>query len=219
MLVRHGVSPARWPRQRRVKRAFDLALASAALVVLAPAMLAIALIIKSTSRGPVLFRQTRVGEGRQEFVMLKYRTMEAGAQSEPHEQYFEQLMTAAPRDNGATLFKLQADARVNQVGAFLRRWSLDELPQLVNVLRGDMSLVGPRPMLPYELKYLDTETLHRFAMPAGLTGLWQVSGRAKVSPREMLAMDLTYLRHWSLANDILIVMKTLRAVLIERHTH
>jgi lipopolysaccharide/colanic/teichoic acid biosynthesis glycosyltransferase len=208
-----------WPPQRQgLKRAFDLSMALLGLVVSAPAMLVIAMVIKTTSQGPVLFRQIRVGKDRQEFVLLKFRTMTDGARDELHREYFARLMSAEPCEAGVALYKLAADPRVTRIGAFLRRWSLDELPQLLNVIRGEMSMVGPRPMLPYETALLDSAMLQRFSMPAGLTGLWQVSGRAQISPRDMVALDLAYIRRWSFWNDLAIVLRTFKVVLVDRHT-
>jgi exopolysaccharide biosynthesis polyprenyl glycosylphosphotransferase len=188
------------------KAVFDRTLATVLLILASPAMLAIALAVKRTSSGPVLYRQTRVGVNGRPFTMLKFRSMVAGADG---------LLAdlRALSEGNEVLFKLKQDPRVTPVGSFLRRYSLDELPQLINVVRGEMSLVGPRPPLPSEVDTYDAIAVRRLRLRPGLTGLWQVSGRSDLSWEESLRLDLRYVDNWSLALDLLILMRTARAVL------
>jgi exopolysaccharide biosynthesis polyprenyl glycosylphosphotransferase len=189
--------------KRVVKNAFDLVLAGFALVALALPMLVIALLIRMTSKGPAFFRQTRVGRGGQEFSIWKFRTMVIGAELMP-----------APDVNDADglLFKLRQDPRVTGMGRMLRRWSLDELPQLLNVIRGDMSLVGPRPPVPGEVAAYGDDVRRRLLVKPGLTGLWQVSGRSDLPWEDYVRLDLYYVENWSVTLDLLILGRTLLAV-------
>jgi exopolysaccharide biosynthesis polyprenyl glycosylphosphotransferase len=191
------------------KRALDLVLVSIGLLACSPVLLAVTVAIKLDSVGPVLYRQQRMGKDGRLFSMLKFRSMCADA-----EQRLEELQ--AHNEATGPLFKMRRDPRVTRVGAFLRRWSLDELPQLLNVLRGDMSLVGPRPPLPAEVaKYEDWQLVRLRALP-GLTGLWQVSGRSAVPFHDMVRLDLHYIRNWSFALDLEILLRTIPAVLTNR---
>ena len=190
------------------KRMFDLALALAALLVLAPVLAVLALLIKCDSRGPVLFRQRRLGRHRVPFTLLKLRTMSDGASAEPHRQLIEELASRPPEGRSPELKKLTGDPRVTRMGAVLRRWSVDELPQLVNVVAGDMSVVGPRPALDYELRFYDDVHMERFAVRPGLTGLWQVSGRAQLGFREMLSLDVEYVRRAGPITDLRVLART-----------
>ena len=194
---------------RAAKRAFDLLVAALALVLAAPAMAAIALAIGLDSPGPVLFRQERVGEGGRRFQMLKFRTMVVGAQERERE------LAQGDDDGGPPTFeKRPDDPRVTRVGRVLRRWSLDELPQLLNVLRGDMSLVGPRPELPWLVEQYEPWQRKRFAVPQGMTGWWQVNGRSRRADHDLRAEDdLYYIRNWSLWLDLRILARTVRAVI------
>jgi lipopolysaccharide/colanic/teichoic acid biosynthesis glycosyltransferase len=205
--------PRKW--QQVVKRALDIAIGSIALVVALPVMLAVAVLVRWTSAGPALVRQERVGERGRRFLMLKFRTMHVDAGHELHEKYVHQYIRggATPVEVGAT-FKIVGDPRVTGIGRFLRRSSLDELPQLWNVLKGEMSLVGPRPPLPYEVKWYRTWHNRRVmdAKP-GMTGLWQVKGRSRTTFDEMVRLDLRYVREQSLWNDLKILMATPLAVL------
>jgi exopolysaccharide biosynthesis polyprenyl glycosylphosphotransferase len=206
------------PRAARVvKRASDVFLASAALLLLAPVWLLIALLIKLDSRGPVLYRQERVGMDGRIFLFLKFRTMRPDADDSAHRDYQRRLIQGQPGTNlGDTerpVYKLHADPRVTRVGRLLRRLSLDELPQLLNVLRGDMSVVGPRPPIPYEVEAYALWHRKRLDMKPGLTGLWQVSGRNRLSFDEMVRLDLFYIENWSLLLDLRIILKTLPVVL------
>ena len=189
-----------------LKSIFDRVLGCLLLIGVAPILLVTALLVRLTSRGPVLFRQTRVGRGGEEFSMLKFRTMVADAEARKAE-------LVALNEGNEVLFKLRDDPRVTRVGRYLRRFSIDELPQLVNVLRGDMSLVGPRPPLPNEVAKYAIEDARRMLVKPGLTGLWQVSGRSDLTWEESMRLDLRYADNWSIALDLLILWKTARAVL------
>jgi len=189
-----------------LKRVVDLIGSAVGLTLLSPLLLVLAVAIFVETGRPVLFRQARLGRELSEFRMLKFRTMELGASPEAHQAYIEQLATDQPPDDG--LKKLTPDPRVTRVGSFLRKTSLDELPQLANVLLGNMSLVGPRPALEYELQYYRPEHFERFAVKPGITGLWQVSGRNELGFMEMLDLDADYARSASLMTDAKILVKT-----------
>lgn len=173
-------------------------------------LLLLALAVRFDSRGPALSRQQRVGADGRTFTMYKLRTMHVGS-----EALLEEL-TARNDATDGVLFKIRADQRVTRVGRTLRRFSLDELPQLLNILRGDMSVVGPRPPLPHEVEKYALEVHRRLLVRPGLTGLWQISGRSDLSWDESVRLDLHYVENWSLALDALIVWKTLGAVLHRR---
>jgi lipopolysaccharide/colanic/teichoic acid biosynthesis glycosyltransferase len=204
--------------RRRGKRLFDILVAAACLLVLAPVLLAVAALVRLTSPGPALFRQTRIGQHGRPFRMYKFRTMTAGCSDQLHREYVTGLLLdEAPRPGGRSgLYKLEADPRVTRLGALLRRTSIDELPQLLNVLRGEMSVVGPRPMLPWELELVTPPYRERLAVPAGITGLWQVSGRNKLTMKEGLELDIEYVRTATFLLDLLIVARTVLAVLLPR---
>lgn len=208
------LEPALSSPQRLAKRALDVVLATIALVVLAPLLLVVAAAIRLTSGRPILFRQVRVGVERRPFVLYKFRTMSVGGDdSEVRALNSRELLEDDPTaDTADGVFKLN-DRRVTPIGHWLRRTSIDELPQLLNVLRGDMSLVGPRPVLDWELALFEPHVHQRFAVPPGLTGRWQVGGRNRVTMRRMLEMDVEYVRNWSLLSDISILMRTPAAVL------
>jgi lipopolysaccharide/colanic/teichoic acid biosynthesis glycosyltransferase len=192
-------------------RALDLLATVALLVLLLPFLLLIALIIKLDSPGPVLFRQQRVGRDRRKFLVAKFRTMQHGADHDVHRDYMLALI-----ESGTPAPKLAGDARVTRFGGFLRRTSLDELPQLWNVLRGQMSLVGPRPPIPYEVEHYPAHWFERFAVKPGVTGLWQVSGRSEVSLEEMIELDVEYVRRRSVLLNLWILLRTAPAVLSMR---
>jgi lipopolysaccharide/colanic/teichoic acid biosynthesis glycosyltransferase len=197
------------------KRALDLAVALILIVILAPALAILMLLVRSTSAGPALFRQQRLGRDRRPFTMLKLRTMHVGQDDRIHREYVTGLLSAgqeAVASPGSGLYKLEADPRVTRVGAWLRKTSLDELPQLYNVLRGEMSLVGPRPVLPWEAEMFGGQHQRRFAVRPGLTGLWQVSGRSRLSMTKALELDVEYVVRRSLALDLMILIRTLPAV-------
>lgn len=212
-LSRHGgrpfigfapVAPVSW-----LKRASDLILGTIAVIGLAPVMLAIAIAIKLDSPGPVFFAQERVGKDGTRFRMLKFRSMRPDA---------DRLMAELRAKNEVTgaLFKMKNDPRVTRVGRFLRRSSLDELPQVFNVLRGEMSLVGPRPSLPSEVATYEDWQLGRLRAIPGMTGLWQVSGRSDVPFHDMVRLDLHYIRNWSVWLDLEIILRTIPAVIGNR---
>jgi exopolysaccharide biosynthesis polyprenyl glycosylphosphotransferase len=204
-----GIPPLRLPRSSRLlKRAVDTAGAAVGLVLASPLFLVFAVLIKRDSEGPVFFRQERLGAGMRPFEALKFRTMAVDTDVEAHRAYIQETMSAdaAPQRTGR--YKLDRADSVTRVGRWLRRTSLDELPQLINVLRGDMSLVGPRPCLEYETKYFEPHHFERFLVPAGLTGLWQVTARAKSSFGEALEMDVAYARGWSLGLDLRLLLRT-----------
>jgi exopolysaccharide biosynthesis polyprenyl glycosylphosphotransferase len=214
-----GLPPARMARSSVfLKRCIDIVGASICLVLFAPLMAAIAVLIKRDSRGPVLYRQTRLGGNLRPFTALKFRTMVVGATDAPHREYVQRLMDTRAEPTGNGLYKLDRQDAVTSVGRFLRATSLDELPQLVNVLRGDMSLVGPRPCIPYETEFFEPHHFERFLVPAGLTGLWQVEARARSTFREALDLDVAYARGWSLGLDLTLLARTPWLLLRARRT-
>jgi exopolysaccharide biosynthesis polyprenyl glycosylphosphotransferase len=193
---------------RLLKRTTDVVVAALVLAVTAPLFAFIAWKIRRESAGPVFFRQQRLGMDQQEFTLLKFRTMHVDADDGPHREYIKATMEGGggPGSNG--LFKLDRTDAVTRSGQWLRKTSLDELPQLINVLRGEMSLVGPRPCLPYELEHFAPHHFERFLVPAGVTGLWQVAARAHSNFGEALEMDVVYARSWSLGLDLRILLRT-----------
>lgn len=196
-----------------VRRLRDILVAGVLLVALAPLLALIALAIRIDSKGPALFRQRRVGRELQPFTMLKFRTMRSDADATPHRDYVQSLIDGAGASEHGQLYKLSVDDRVTRIGRSLRSWSLDELPQLINVLRGDMALVGPRPVIEYEVDMYPETYLRRFAVKPGLTGLWQVSGRNERTYEEMVRFDIEYAEHTSLLLDLRILAKTVPVVL------
>ena len=190
---------------RFAKAAFDRLLSSAALLVLLPFLVFVAVLVRLTSRGPALFKQVRIGLGGRPFVMWKFRTMVTDA-----EERLAAILHLNEHDG--VLFKIQDDPRVTPVGRRLRRWSIDELPQLWNVLRGDMSIVGPRPPLPSEVERYETHVRRRLLVKPGLTGLWQINGRAGLPWEEAVRLDLYYVENWSLSLDAIVIAKTMTAV-------
>lgn len=201
------------------KRCLDIVGSLLALILLSPAMLAIALAVKLTSKGPVLFRQTRLGQYSRPFTFLKFRSMHYGCDAKIHEQYVSKLIrggqdTLHSTENSNAVFKITNDPRVTRVGRFLRKTSLDELPQLINVLRGEMSLVGPRPPLAYEVRqYTSWHRRRVIEAKPGITGLWQVNGRSRISFDDMVRLDLKYVEHASLLLDLKILLQTPAAIL------
>jgi exopolysaccharide biosynthesis polyprenyl glycosylphosphotransferase len=191
--------------RRMTKTMFDRTAAALGLLVVAPALCCIAVAVRTTSHGPVFFRQVRVGRDGKTFTMLKFRSMVEGAHA---------MVDGLSADNSnAVLFKRKVDPRTTPLGRFLRRYSLDELPQLFNVLRGHMSLVGPRPPLPSEVERYGFDMHRRFLVKPGLTGLWQISGRSDLSWDDSVRIDVRYVENWSLAYDFMILWKTVGAVL------
>ena len=192
--------------RRLIKSAFDRALACVAMLLVAPLFILVAVIIRLGDGGPALFRQTRVGKNGRPFTVYKFRTMVVDAEARKAELVLR-------NETGGVLFKMRNDPRITRVGEVLRRYSLDELPQLLNVIRGDMSLVGPRPPLPDEVaKYLD-HVRRRLVVKPGITGLWQVNGRSDLSWDESVRLDLRYVENWSLMLDLQILRKTCSAVI------
>jgi lipopolysaccharide/colanic/teichoic acid biosynthesis glycosyltransferase len=201
----------------RVKRSVDLMLASILLVGLAPVMLVLAVVVKITSPGPALFKQHRVGREKRSFTMLKFRTMQHECDDSIHREYVTQLLTEpepeGTADGDTVVYKLTDDPRITRVGRLLRRTSLDELPQLLNVVRGDMSLVGPRPVLDWEAELLGPEYEPRFAVKPGITGLWQVEGRNSLTMRQAVDLDLEYVRRRTTLLDLRILVLTVPTAL------
>jgi len=193
-----------------LKRGFDAVVASSLLLLFGPLMAVIAMGIKLHSPGPTLYRQKRIGKDGQPFDMFKFRSMRDGSSSAPHREHVQRLMreNTRPQDLGSTTLKLRGDPRITGLGRILRALSLDELPQFLNVLRGEMSVVGPRPPLPYEYElYTDWAKQRQCVLP-GITGLWQVTGRNQVSFEEMVRIDLAYIRRMNALLDLWIIVRT-----------
>jgi exopolysaccharide biosynthesis polyprenyl glycosylphosphotransferase len=193
----------------RLKRTFDLAITAVAVVLLSPLLAACALAIKLDSPGPVLFRQRRVGRDDEPFEVFKFRSMCNGADSR------KEQVAALNLHGGGTetgMFKIRSDPRITRVGFFLRRYSLDELPQLFNIVRGEMSLVGPRPLIETEDRQVEGRYRRRLGITPGLTGLWQAHGRSEIPFQEMVGLDYLYVTNWSLWGDIKLLMRTVSAV-------
>jgi lipopolysaccharide/colanic/teichoic acid biosynthesis glycosyltransferase len=206
-----------------LKRAMDIVGSIGAMILFAPVFVLVAVAVKVTSKGPVIFRQERIGQQGQPFVFFKFRSMTVNNDAAIHKEYVKQLIAGkAERNpsngNGHGVFKLTQDPRITPVGSFLRKTSLDELPQFINVLRGEMSLVGPRPALPYEVEAYDLWHRRRIleAKP-GITGLWQIAGRNRLSFDEMVRLDLKYARSWSLWLDLKVLLCTPKAVIEGAH--
>jgi len=197
---------------RILKRSCDILISASAIILLLPLWLLIALLIKLDSRGPVFYTQERVGMDGRLFLVFKFRTMKAGADSESHREYQRAFIAGRAEANlgdpNKPTYKLLADPRITRIGKLLRRTSLDEVPQLLNVLMGDMSVVGPRPPIPYEVEAYELWHRKRLDMKPGLTGLWQVSGRNRLPFEEMVRLDLFYIENWSLLLDLKIILRT-----------
>jgi len=213
------IAPSLHGQQLLLKRVVDLVGASCMLVLAAPVMAIVAIAIKLDSRGPVFFGQERIGSGGRRFRVVKFRTMHDGVSDAAHRELVTKMLqgedgqAAQVGQDGDQVYKLVNDERVTRVGRFLRRASLDELPQLFNVLLGEMSLVGPRPPLAYEFDQYEHWQFHRLQVRPGITGLWQVSGRNRLTYRQMCELDLVYIRAWSLWLDLRILLKTIPVVL------
>jgi len=202
---------------RLIKRAIDIAGSLAALILLSPLLLAVAIAIKLTSKGPILFKQTRFGQYGVRFTFLKFRSMYFRNDPKIHQDYVTRLISGeddgGQKDANGGVYKIKDDPRVTPVGKFLRKSSLDELPQFINVLKGEMSLVGPRPPIPYEVDAYDLWHWRRFLeVKPGITGLWQVNGRSKLKFEDMVRLDLKYARTWSLGLDFKVLLETPWAV-------
>jgi lipopolysaccharide/colanic/teichoic acid biosynthesis glycosyltransferase len=195
---------------RAIKRAFDLFAATTGIILLSPLMVVIALAVRLTSKGPALYRQVRVGKNGRLFTFYKFRSMYQNQSDDLHREAFRRFFHGAPVDvDSDEIFKLHSDPRITRVGRLLRRSSLDELPQLLNVVHGDMSLVGPRPPIPYEVEHYSPMHVRRLSVTPGLTGLWQVKGRSRVSFEEMVALDLEYIDRSSTLMDLKILLATI----------
>ena len=210
---------------RVLKRVMDIAGSFLALLFFSPIFLALALAVKASSKGPIFFRQRRIGQHGKSFVFLKFRSMKLNNDAAIHKAYVQKLIAGKadkqPSNGSAEgVYKLTRDPRVTKIGAFLRKSSLDELPQFINVLKGEMSLVGPRPPVPYEVEAYDIWHRRRLleAKP-GITGLWQVSGRSRVKFDDMVRLDLQYARTWSPWTDVKILWRTPGAVVLGNGAH
>jgi exopolysaccharide biosynthesis polyprenyl glycosylphosphotransferase len=194
------------PLEQGMKRAFDIVTSALALLLLSPLMIVTAVLVKGTSPGPVLFRQERIGLLGRRFHMLKFRSMVANA---------EELRAGllAQNEQSGPVFKMKHDPRITPLGRFLRKYSIDELPQLVNVLRGDMSIVGPRPPLPEEVAHYEAWQRRRLSVRPGLTCVWQVAGRSEISFQDWMLLDMRYIDHWSFVRDVDLILRTVPAVL------
>jgi lipopolysaccharide/colanic/teichoic acid biosynthesis glycosyltransferase len=204
----------------KIKRLIDILGASVCMIALLPLMLLTAIVIKCSSKGPVLFTQKRVGFRGQQFTFLKFRTMSQENDDSVHRSHVTKLIKgefSGPTPNNISnqkpMHKLDDDSRVTKIGGFLRIWSLDELPQFLNVLKGEMSLVGPRPPIPYEVEHYSAWHLQRLDIPPGMTGLWQIMGRSKTTFDEMARLDIQYTKKWSLWLDFKILLRTFGAVM------
>jgi len=194
-----------------LRRAFDVAVAVTLILLLGPLLIAVALAVRIDSRGPALFRQRRVGHREREFTLYKFRSMRVDADPRGHKEYVTALIKGEgenPDGGRENLYKLAVDNRITPVGRWIRRWSLDELPQLFNVVKGDMTLVGPRPAIPYEVAEYPSWYRRRFAVKPGLTGYWQVSGRSERTYEEMVRLDIEYAKRRTLGLDLSILLKT-----------
>jgi exopolysaccharide biosynthesis polyprenyl glycosylphosphotransferase len=203
----HIETPQFSATQRILKRAFDIVGASFLLLLLAPAFLVLALLVRASGPGPVFYRQERVGQGGRRFGMMKFRSMVDGADAR-----LQDLLAAQGRE-GTPLFKVTNDPRITPIGRWLRKYSLDELPQLFNVLAGQMSLVGPRPQRDAEVEFYDDDAHRRLMVRPGMSGLWQVSGRSALAWDDAIRLDLFYVENWSLVGDLTILARTFKAVL------
>jgi len=214
-----SAAPARISRSSRLlKRSLDIVGGSLLLALTGPLLAVIALLIHRDSSGPVFFRQRRLGMDMHEFTLLKFRTMREGTDDAPHREYLKQIMSVDALPSSNNLYKLERSDAVTRVGRWLRKTSLDELPQLINVVRGEMSLVGPRPAIPYELELYAPHHFERFVVPAGLTGLWQVEARAHSTFGEALELDVIYARSWSLGLDLRLLLRTPLLIFRKRET-
>jgi lipopolysaccharide/colanic/teichoic acid biosynthesis glycosyltransferase len=211
--VARTASEPRW--LSALRRLFDIAFAAALILLLSPLLIAVAIAVRLDSRGPAFFRQRRVGLGEREFTLFKFRSMRLDADPRGHREYVTALINgndeeaeSLPDGGKKDLYKLAVDNRITPVGRWTRKWSIDELPQLFNVVLGDMTLVGPRPAIPYEVAEYPSWYLQRFSVKPGLTGYWQVSGRSERTYEEMVRLDIEYAERRSLTLDLSILAKT-----------
>jgi lipopolysaccharide/colanic/teichoic acid biosynthesis glycosyltransferase len=210
-VLERAVSEPRW--LSALRRLFDIAFAGAMIVLFSPLLIAVAIAVRLDSHGPALFRQRRVGLRQSEFTLFKFRSMRLDADPRGHREYVTALINGndeetLPEGGQQDLYKLAVDNRITRVGRWIRKWSVDELPQLFNVVLGDMTLVGPRPAIPYEVAEYPSWYLERFSVKPGLTGYWQVSGRSERTYEEMVRLDIEYAERRSLALDLSILAKT-----------
>ena len=215
-LARPAILASDTPRASDIAmRALDIVVSGLALLVLSPILLVVAILVRLDSRGPAIFRQERIGRGLKPFRVAKFRTMRQGVAADPHRAYVEEMIREESEAEGRQkpMMKLQEDPRITKIGHFLRRTSIDELPQLWNVLRGEMSLVGPRPPIQYEVDAYPARAYRRFAVRPGLTGLWQVSGRSLVTFAQMIDLDTEYVERRSLLLNLKIIFLTVPTVL------
>lgn len=203
----HVEKPQYHGAKRFQKRLFDVAFSSSVLLFGLPILVAVALAVKFTSKGPIFYRQERIGLDGHPFEMIKFRTMVDGADT------MVDKLAAMNESKGGVLFKIREDPRVTRVGRVLRKYSIDELPQFINVLKRDMSVVGPRPPLAKEVKSYDDYAKRRLLVRPGITGLWQVSGRSDLSWEDSVRLDLFYVENWSMISDLIIAFKTVKAML------
>jgi lipopolysaccharide/colanic/teichoic acid biosynthesis glycosyltransferase len=221
-LANPGVAPLVVPQRplyRIAKRLLDIAVAATVLVIAAPVFAVCAVAVRRSSPGPIIFRQERVGLRGRTFTFLKFRSMYHHADAAPHRAYVTAFIrgeAAQHADGDKRVYKLVGDARITPAGRWLRRTSLDELPQFWSVLRGDLSLVGPRPPIPSEVEQYRPDQLMRLAVKPGITGAWQIGGRSSTTFDEMVALDLAYIRNQSFWFDVAILLKTIPAVLAAR---
>jgi lipopolysaccharide/colanic/teichoic acid biosynthesis glycosyltransferase len=215
--ARPVILPADTPRVSDIMmRGLDIVVAGTLLLLLSPFLAVVALLVKRDSPGPALFRQRRLGKDLQPFRVCKFRTMDNGASPEAHKAYVERMIREDEADESGVpkpMLKLQRDPRITKIGAFLRKTSIDELPQLWNVLVGEMSLVGPRPPIQYEVDAYPARAFRRFAVRPGVTGLWQVSGRSLITFAEMINLDIEYVEKRSLLLNVKIILLTIPTVL------
>jgi len=202
-----------WQRRSRspLRRLLDVSFGLALILLLSPILIGVTLAVRLDSRGPAFFRQRRVGYQEREFTLFKFRSMRVDADPQGHQEYVTALIKGEgsnPNGGRENLYKLAVDNRITPVGRWIRRWSLDELPQLFNVVRGDMTLVGPRPAIPYEVAEYPTWYRERFSVKPGLTGFWQVSGRSERTYEEMVRLDIEYAKRRGLGLDLSILLKT-----------
>ncbi len=197
---------------RLVKRISDIIISLVAIIVLSPVLAFVALAVRLSSSGPIFFRQERVGMDGRVFLCLKFRTMFADSDEEIHREAYRKNISGEAAGEGEIYGKVANDPRITPAGRWIRRWSLDELPQLFNVLRGEMSIVGPRPPIPYEVEEYDIRHRKRLDMKPGITGLWQVSGRNRLTFEEMVGLDIFYIENWSVWLDLKIIFLTLPAI-------
>ncbi|MBM4129976.1 sugar transferase [bacterium] len=204
--------------QGRLKRGLDLLLAGLALAAMSPLFLLFAILIRRSSPGPVFFAQERLGRDGRPFKFYKFRSMVHNSDDTIHRQFAAMFIAGdesgcAASNAGEKVFKLKRDPRITPIGAFLRRTSLDELPQLINIVKGEMSLVGPRPPIAYEIESYQPWHMERLKAVPGLTGLWQISGRSSVSFDDMVRLDIRYINEWSFRRDLAIIARTVPVVL------